>query len=155
MRLSPLLTFVEAYDPKNFRGTPDKEDILRYLGRLYASYINRADGDRIAEALIEREKLVTTSVGKGIAFPNANVAEIEGIYIGVYALPENFDWQSMDKKPVWVAIPVIASKDYYGTRLNVTARLSYLLKNEKNREQLKEAINPSSGQVDRRTIESI
>ena len=155
MKLSQFLTFAETYNPSHFRSTPEKEDVLRYIGRLYAQHVSGADENLISEALIERERLVTTGVGKGIAFPNAKVKGIEGVCIGLYALPEDFDWQSMDKKPVYVAIPVIAPNDFIGAHLNIMARLSYILKSEINREQLKSAIDLSSGQINRKTVEAI
>ncbi len=148
--------FVGIHNPKKFPRYPTKEDILKYLGRLYEQNLSgRVDRDKIAEALIDRERLVTTGVGYGLAFPNAKVDGLNGTHMGIYRLPQEMDWQAMDKRPVDLIIPIIASNDSMGAHLNVMAGISYILKNDTNRERLREAIDIESGHIDRRTIEAI
>ncbi|MBD3297460.1 MAG: hypothetical protein GF341_02310 [candidate division Zixibacteria bacterium] len=52
------------------------------------------------------------------------------------------DFEAMDKKPVHLFFLIAAPEDAIGAHLNVMARLSYIMKSEKNRERLMRAKTP-------------
>ena len=94
------------------------------------------DRDEIFHAVLEREKLVTTGVGYGVAFPHAKSRALKGIVIAFARSEEGIEFQAMDKKPVKLFFLIAAPEDAIGAHLNVMARLSFLMKSEKNREKL-------------------
>lgn len=157
MRLSKYLVFAEVHNPENFPENPDKYQVIAHLGKLYSRFLGDSSpkAEDISNPIAEREKLVTTGVGYGIAFPHAKVKGLERIGIGIYRLPENFDWETMDRKPVEIAVSVIAPQNAIGAHLNTMARLSYILKNQKNRNSLLEALRGTSGQTDTKAIEAM
>lgn len=156
MKLSDHLAFVEIHKPEDFDANASKYDICKYLGRLYQERLgSEIDGQLLGEKLIEREKLITTGVGHGIAFPHAKIKGIQRVSIGIYKFHYGFDWESMDGKKVDLAISVIGVDDRIGTHLNTMARLSYIFKTEKNREKLREILNPSLAAIDINAVKSI
>jgi PTS system fructose-specific IIC component len=94
------------------------------------------DRDEVLNAVLEREKLVTTGVGYGVAFPHAKTRALKGIVIAFARSNEGIDFQAMDKKPVQLFFLIAAPEDAIGAHLNVMARLSFLMKSEQNRQKL-------------------
>lgn len=100
------------------------------------------DGSELLKDILEREKLVTTGVGYGVAFPHAKSKAVKGIVIAFGRSKKGVDFDSMDKQPVNLFFLIAAPEDAIGAHLNVMARLSYLMKGEKNRDKLMKIKSP-------------
>ena len=122
-----------------------KEEIIEELVDLAATSSMIKDRDRLMEDVKERENLVTTGVGYGVAFPHAKTRSAKGIVIAFGRKEEGVDFEAMDHKPVTLFFLIAAPEDAIGAHLNVMARLSYLMKSEENREKLMQA--PSPGDI--------
>lgn len=113
-----------------------KNEAIEELVDLAARSTMIRDRDEVLNAVLEREKLVTTGVGYGVAFPHAKTRALKGIVIAFARSNEGIDFQAMDKKPVQLFFLIAAPEDAIGAHLNVMARLSFLMKSEQNREKL-------------------
>ena len=116
-----------------------KEDVIAELVDMAAQSNLVRDKDELQSAVLEREKLVTTGVGYGVAFPHAKTRALKGIVIVFGRSEVGVDFEAMDKKPVHLFFLIAAPEDAIGAHLNVMARLSYVMKSEKNRERLMRA----------------
>ena len=116
-----------------------KADVIKELVNLTAQSSLVRDRDELMAAVYEREKLVTTGVGYGVAFPHAKTRAMKGIVIVFGRSEVGVDFEAMDKKPVHLLFMIAAPEDAIGAHLNVMARLSYIMKSEKNRERLMRA----------------
>ncbi len=116
-----------------------KEDIIKELVELAAKSSMVRDKEELKAAVLEREKLVTTGVGYGVAFPHAKTRAIKGLIIAFGRSEVGVEFEAMDKKPVHLYFLIAAPEDAIGAHLNVMARLSYVMKSEKNRERLMRA----------------
>jgi len=116
-----------------------KEDIIAELVEIGARSKMVKNKEDLLKAVMEREKLVTTGVGYGIAFPHAKTRAVKGIVIAFGRKNEGVDFDSMDRKPVYLFFLIAAPEDAIGAHLNVMAKLSYLMKSEKNRQKLMKA----------------
>jgi len=119
-----------------------KNEIIEELVNLASRSKLVKDKDEVLKAVLEREKLVTTGVGYGVAFPHAKTKAIKGIVIAFGRSKTGIDFDAMDKKPVHLFFLIAAPEDAIGAHLNVMARLSYLMKSEKNRDVLMKISNP-------------
>jgi len=119
-----------------------KNEIIEELVNLTSRSKLVKDKDEVLKAVLEREKLVTTGVGYGVAFPHAKTKAIKGIVIAFGRSKTGIDFDAMDKKPVHLFFLIAAPEDAIGAHLNVMARLSYLMKSEKNREALMKISSP-------------
>ena len=119
-----------------------KNEIIEELVNLASRSKLVKDRDEVLKAILEREKLVTTGVGYGIAFPHAKTKAVKGIIIAFGRSKNGVDFEAMDKKPVYLFFLIVAPEDAIGAHLNVMARLSYLMKSEKNRETLMKISSP-------------
>jgi len=116
-----------------------KEDIISELVEIGARSKMVKNKEELLKAVLDREKLVTTGVGYGIAFPHAKTRAVKGIVIAFGRKNEGVDFDAMDRKPVYLFFLIAAPEDAIGAHLNVMAKLSYLMKSEKNRQKLMKA----------------
>ncbi len=119
-----------------------KNEIIEELVNIASRSKLVKDKEEVLKAVLEREKLVTTGVGYGVAFPHAKTKAIKGIAIAFGRSKAGIDFDAMDKKPVRLFFMIAAPEDAIGAHLNVMARLSYLMKSEKNRDVLMKISSP-------------
>ena len=100
------------------------------------------DRDHLLADVREREELVTTGVGYGVAFPHAKTRSVKGIVIAFGRSDQGIDFDAMDHRPVHLFFLIAAPEDAIGAHLNVMARLSYLMKSAENRQGLMDATSP-------------
>ena len=82
----------------------------------------------IFDVLLERERLGSTGVGKGIAIPHGKLSDIDRLY-GVFArLPSAVDFESIDEQPVDLIFLLLAPADAGADHLKALARISRLLR---------------------------
>lgn len=113
-----------------------KNQVIEELVDLASRSTMVRDRDEVLQAVLEREKLVTTGVGYGVAFPHAKTRALKGIVIAFARSEQGIDFQAMDKKPVRLFFLIAAPEDAIGAHLNVMARLSFLMKSAENRDRL-------------------
>jgi fructose-specific phosphotransferase system IIA component len=119
-----------------------KPDVIKELVGILAGSPMVKDGEQLLVDIMERENLVTTGVGYGVAFPHAKTKAVKGIVIGFGRTSAGLDFDAMDHKPVNLFFVIAAPEDAIGAHLNVMARLSYLMKSEENRQKLMTVTSP-------------
>lgn len=127
-----------SFDLKN----NTKDEIINELVDLTSRSKLVKDRQELYKAVVEREKLVTTGVGYGVAFPHAKTKAVKGIVVAFGRSNPGVDFEAMDRKPVHLFFLIAAPEDAIGAHLNVMARLSYIMKNEKVRERLLKINSP-------------
>jgi fructose-specific phosphotransferase system IIA component len=120
----------------------DKTGVIEELVDLVARSNMVKDRDQLLQDIKERENLVTTGVGYGVAFPHAKTRSVKGIVIAFGRSSAGVDFDAMDHKAVHLFFLIAAPEDAIGAHLNVMACLSYLMKPEENRKKLLEAASP-------------
>jgi len=100
------------------------------------------DGEELLKDVRDREELVTTGVGYGVAFPHAKTKATKGIVIAFGRSDKGIDFEAMDHKPVHLFFLIAAPEDAIGAHLNVMARLSYIMKSEDNRKKMMTVTSP-------------
>lgn len=119
-----------------------KEQVLEELVDLAASSTMIKDRDELLVDIKERENLVTTGIGYGVAFPHAKTKSAKGVVIAFGRSVDGVEFESMDHKPVHLFFLIAAPEDAVGAHLNVMGRLSSLMMSADNREKLLKAQSP-------------
>ncbi len=119
-----------------------KDEVIKELVDLMATSRMVKNKDELLRDILEREELVTTGVGYGVAFPHAKTKSVKGIVIAFGRSQKGVDFEAMDHKPVHLFFLIAAPEDAIGAHLNVMARLSFLMKSEENRKKLLQASSP-------------
>jgi len=119
-----------------------KDKVIEELVELAATSNMIKEQERLLKDVMEREDLVTTGVGYGVAFPHAKTKSAKGIVIVFGRSEEGIDFDAMDHGLVHLFFLIAAPEDAIGAHLNVMARLSYLMKSATNRTKLMQASSP-------------
>jgi fructose-specific phosphotransferase system IIA component len=125
----------------NLKST-EKDKVLEELVDLVSGSALVKDAGQLIEDVKEREELVTTGVGYGVAFPHAKTKATKGIVIAFGRSDKGIDFDAMDHKPVHLFFLIAAPEDAIGAHLNVMARLSYIMKSEENRQEMMKVTSP-------------
>lgn len=114
----------------------NKRDLLKKMCELASKSGKIENLEEVKKKVIERENLMTTGIGQGVALPHAKTNAVKGI-VGAFAkLKENIDFNSIDDKPVKYVYLLIGRENNTGMHLRVLSRASRILHNEKNISEL-------------------
>ncbi len=119
-----------------------KDEVIDELVGLVAGSNMVTDNEALLRDIKQREDLVTTGVGYGVAFPHAKTKAVKGIVIAFGRSPKGINFDAMDRQSVHLFFLIAAPEDAIGAHLNVMARLSYLMKSEENRQRLLSVTSP-------------
>lgn len=95
--------------------------------------------DEALDALQDREEILSTGIGEGLAIPHAKMDEIDEFLAAFARLPDGVDFKSLDGKPAHLVFLLLSPKGEAGKHVRVLARVSRILKNASFRERLLEA----------------
>lgn len=123
----------------------EKDGVIEELVELVNLSNMVTDKNVLLNDIKERENLVTTGIGYGVAFPHAKTKSVKGIVIAFGRSNSGIEFEAIDHKPVHLFFLIAAPEDAIGAHLNVMSRLSYLMKSEENRQKLMKAT--SQGEV--------
>ena len=113
-----------------------KADVIAELARHVAERVPGLDAAKVADILLEREKLGSTGIQDGIAIPHGKVPGLSTIVIACGRSPQGIDFDAHDGKPTHLFFVLLAPEFAAGQHLKALARLSRLLKDAAFREQL-------------------
>ncbi|MBL8857387.1 MAG: PTS sugar transporter subunit IIA [Planctomycetes bacterium] len=137
MRLSELF---RAEDVLVGFAPPDKWGAIRQMvdhlvqrGRLKADA-----GAVITEAVIARERSMSTGMEHGIAIPHAAVDAVDSVVacMGIVAAPEGLPFESIDGRPARVVVLLVIPKSQKLLHIRTLADIARVLHRDAVREQL-------------------
>jgi fructose-specific phosphotransferase system IIA component len=116
-----------------------KEEALRRLAAVVTTSPDVTDGTKLLAAIHEREKIMSTGIGLGIAIPHAKIPSVKDFVVGFAKIDQGIDFNSLDGKPVHFVV-MIAGPDHQQERyLQLLARITLKLKDAGVRRRLAEA----------------
>ncbi len=101
------------------------QDIAEQAQSLYG-----LDAGLVMEALVEREKLGSTGVGKGVAIPHARFEGFDRVYGFFTRVEKPVDFDSMDRQPVDLIFTILAPKREGADHLKALAVVSRTFRSE-------------------------
>ncbi len=117
-----------------------KKQLLEKLSYL-ASEKTGVDNMVILNALVERERLGTTGIGRGVALPHTRLDGLKNIFCAfMKSEPTNFE--AVDNKPVDLLFLLLVPENAGADHLKALASLSRLLRDEKATEKLRKCDLP-------------
>ncbi|GAB4226276.1 MAG: PTS sugar transporter subunit IIA [Chlamydiales bacterium] len=94
------------------------------------------------KAINEREKIVTTGIGMGVAIPHAKLPQYKDFFIVIGILQEGVDWNSLDGTPVRAVFMIGGPESKQTEYLQILSGLTLALKDEDRRKKLFAAKSP-------------
>lgn len=111
------------------------EEMVDVLDR--AGKIRNRDG--VLKAIVERERIMTTGIGNGVAVPHCKTPAVDRLIGGLGISREGVDFQAPDNEPARLIFILAAEENNPGPHVRALARLAKLLSNKGVREALLEA----------------
>ena len=92
--------------------------------------------DSFYQAVVEREKIVSTGIGMGIAIPHAKLPAYDHFFIAIGILKKGVDWKALDNTPVRLIFLLGGPDDKQTEYLQILSSLTSAIKNENVRKKL-------------------
>ena len=139
MRLSQKL------DPEMVLISPaveDRGDLFRVFGTIFAEAKLVDSAGVVMERLLEREAILSTGIGGGVAVPHAQIPGLGRLVMAASTHPAGLDYPSLDKKPVRLVFCLLGDANTAADHLAGLARLARLARRT---EALEPLIESTSG----------
>ncbi len=139
MKISDILT--EQLVVTGLAGE-NKDEIIDAMIELVASSPKVVDKDKLREAILEREKIMSTGVGNGFAIPHGKTDAVTDIVAAFAVTAEPIDYESLDEKPVRLVFLLVGKDSMVGPHIKLLSRISRLMNKEEFRKRLLSAGSP-------------
>ena len=125
------MDLIEILTPGTVRvvsGVSSKKRLFQDIAGIMGA-VHKMDEATVLNALIEREGLGPTGVGRGIALPHARLDDIDQVVGCFLKLEKPIDFDAVDRQPVDLIFALFAPKDSGVEHLKALAAVSRTLKN--------------------------
>jgi PTS system fructose-specific IIA component/PTS system nitrogen regulatory IIA component len=122
----------------------EKQAVIRAMATslLEAGKVNQKDYESIVEAILKREELGSTGIGRGVAVPHTKHPSIDKL-IGTVAISENgVNFDSLDGEKVHLLFLLVSPPDRPGDHLRALENISRQLRDDLFCRMLKQCKKP-------------
>jgi len=138
MKVSDLLnTKVVIADLKSEK----KEEAINELINLFKDDPRIIDLEKVRTAVLEREKVMSTGVGKGFAIPHGKTSAVTDIIAAFGKSNKDINYDSLDGEPVNLIFLLVGKDSLVSTHIKLLSRISRLMNKDDLRQRLIEAKN--------------
>lgn len=113
----------------------DKEGLLRELVGVVGSTTG-ASQDELLRAVQEREAVLSTGIGNGVAIPHGKSTEVGSLVLAAGVTPTGVDFEALDGQPVQLFFLLLGPESASGEHVKALSRISRLLRRDSFRSRL-------------------
>ena len=124
-----LITFSNAFS---------RDEILKELTQLIYEAGRIKDKKQFFEAILKREKIVSTAIGMNVAIPHAKLSGYDQFFI----VKQSVAWQSLDGSTVRMVFMIGGPDDKQTEYLQLLSQLTQIVKDEEVRKSLLTSSSP-------------
>lgn len=114
----------------------DKYDLIDKLINVVAKSDKVLDLEKVRNCVYEREKILSTGVGKGFAVPHGKTDAVTDILIALAVTKDPVDYEALDNQPVRIALLIVGKDSLVSSHIKLLSRISRLMNNDDFREML-------------------
>ncbi len=140
MLLSELLTPERIRVP--LHGT-SKEELLQELVQLVSADEHVENPDEVLRAVRERETVLSTGIGNGVAIPHGKSAAVPELCMAAGRSAQPVEFDALDGQPVSLFFLLVGPETAAGPHIKALSRISRLVRKDSVREQLVAATSPA------------
>lgn len=127
----------------SFLEVENQQETLTHLVDLLDKEGKLSDKQSFYRAILEREKIVSTGIGIGVAIPHAKLAGYEDFFIAIgIQKKEGIEWQALDGLPVKLIFMIGGPEDQQTEYLNILSMITTAIRDEERRKNLLKATSP-------------
>lgn len=116
--------------------TKDKTEALEQLIDVLARRKEVSSKERLRRAIKDREKILSTGIGHGLAVPHAKIAQVKEFCMVVGISKAGIPFESLDAKPVHVIAMIAAPENRHEEYLRILEILTKNFRDEDLKKRL-------------------
>ncbi|MDX1673519.1 MAG: PTS sugar transporter subunit IIA [Longimicrobiales bacterium] len=116
-----------------------KDEVLRELVDVLAVDDSVDDREDVLRVVREREKVLSTGIGHGVALPHGKTDACSDLVIGAGVTREPVDFDALDGEPVRLVFLLAGPESAAGPHIKALSRISRLVRQPALRDRLIEA----------------
>lgn len=120
----------------------NKDEIINAIVDLAGKSDKIKDLDKVRQAIFDREKIMSTGVGKGFAIPHGKCEAITDVVAAFATTEESIDYESLDNEPVRLVFLLIGKDKLVASHIKYLSRISRLMNKDDFRAKLLQATSP-------------
>jgi fructose-specific phosphotransferase system IIA component len=113
-----------------------KEEVINELIDLFKEDPRVIDLGKIRDAVLEREKIMSTGVGKGFAIPHGKTNAINDILAAFGKSNKPIEYDSLDGRPVNLVFLLVGKDNLVSKHIKLLSRISRMMNKDEFREKL-------------------
>jgi len=99
-------------------------------------YVNPDDRETIRKSLFDREKSMSTGIGKGVAIPHCTNAKVDDVIVIMAICNKGINFDAIDNLPVQIAILLIVPKNKLTQHIKTLANIAKIMNDNELREEI-------------------
>jgi fructose-specific phosphotransferase system IIA component len=113
-----------------------KEDVITELIDLFKDDPRVIDLEKVRDAVLEREKIMSTGVGKGFAIPHGKTNAVNDILAAFGKSNQPIEYDSLDGHPVNLVFLLVGKENLVSKHIKLLSRISRMMNKDEFREKL-------------------
>jgi len=143
------MSLLENLKKNNIIINPESKNKWDLINELVSAavkykYISGDDSEAVADALVDREKSMSTGIGNGVAIPHCTSENLNEIVTILAVTPEGIDFDAIDNEKVKIIVLLIVPKNKLSQHIKTLANIAKMLNDEKLREKILSLKTPES-----------
>lgn len=133
-----MVTISKYLDPRlvAFLEADTRDEAIKTLVNMVNQTGRLPDKMAFYDAIIEREKIVSTGIGMGAAIPHAKLAALDDFFIAIGILRKGIDWNALDGSSVRLIFLIGGPDDKQTEYLRILSSLTQVIKNDQLRKKM-------------------
>ncbi|HEX2983842.1 MAG TPA: PTS sugar transporter subunit IIA [Ignavibacteriales bacterium] len=116
-----------------------KEEAINELIDLLKGDERIIDLEKVRTSVLEREKIMSTGVGKGFAIPHGKTDAVKEIVAAFGKTAQPLDFNSLDEEPVNLIFLLVGKDNLVGPHIKLLSRISRMMNKDEFRDSLAKA----------------
>lgn len=126
-----------------FLNVDSRDEALKALVDLLDTEGKLLDNETFYQAILGREKIVSTGVGMGVAIPHAKLEGYPHFFIAIgIQSKQGIEWNALDGSPVRLIFMIGGPENRQTEYLKILSRLTMAIKDEERRRKLLKTTKP-------------
>jgi PTS system fructose-specific IIA component len=114
----------------------DKTSVIEAMVELLADDPAVKDLDEVRRVVLEREEMMSTGVGKGLALPHGKTSAVTGNVAALALTRLPVDFEAIDDQPVRLVFLLVGTPESKSLHVKILSRISRLMNRDEVRQRM-------------------
>lgn len=119
-----------------FLGVETRDEALLAMVEVLSAADRIDNKDYFFKAIVDRETIVSTGIGMGVAIPHAKLPSYNDFFIAIGVLKNGVEWEALDGSPVRIIFMIGGPDDKQTEYLQILSGLTIAIKDEERRKKM-------------------